>query len=567
MKRPAWSVLIVPVLASLLLVPAAAATPAQVDAEVALPLRGIGVSSFGADQATLVAHTLSGDLDWGLTADRLTLVEVEYWEHVPEGGLDDGAAHSGVRTETHELTDARLALDARMAGFTALLWSDDAVDARTRIDTGRGTALPPAEDTAWLLDPDVRVFRLGAPFTVDSAPAEEGVDLTGAVLGRPVPFTHEVAAGRLHVQAADAHHRLSGPLEGYLESARITVRHAGGASLLELDERVEERAGSVYLPGEGWTGPGTHKERIVRYAQLATPEGRATVRTTDAPVALYAPGLDLDVQGHLAATRATGSVAVEGEPARALADEALVVSGDVQGMLSGGEDPRAGHLSAAGDVTYVRTGDEAAGFPVAQVATVTLGLAVLATVGMVLWKTKEVGLGLLLFSRVSRAKALDHDTRSEIYELIKTHPGMAPHEVVERLDVGWSTVTYHLDVLERTELVVAHKQGRYRRYFDRTTGRFANGRKQVVSVLQNETTARIAHAVRDHPGLVQRRLAEALGMAPSSIHWHVKRLVEAGLVEKERAARAVALRPGPAWEKLAADDAPVAPRPIIIPGA
>jgi predicted transcriptional regulator len=149
---------------------------------------------------------------------------------------------------------------------------------------------------------------------------------------------------------------------------------------------------------------------------------------------------------------------------------------------------------------------------------------------------------------------LDHPTRAAIYDAVRAEPGVSPHDLVDRIGAGWSTVMYHLTVLERNELIIASRDGRYRRYFDRTSGRYANGRKQVVSVLKNETTAAIAAFIRDNPGLVQRRLAEHFGLAPSSVHWHVKRLVDAGLLVKEKQARMIALLPGPAWADLDPSD-------------
>ncbi|MBW3582008.1 MAG: winged helix-turn-helix transcriptional regulator [Euryarchaeota archaeon] len=549
--RSRWfSVLVVCALVGSL--PSVAAEPAEISLDLALPVRMAGDTAVTPTDAVLLAQSSRGALDWSLDAGRLTLVEVEVWTQASDDGVPTGAAASGVRTTEHALADATVTIVERRAGFTALAWSEGATGA-TSVSRSSDAPMVAAEDPSWWTAPDLRVFRLGDALSVSSRMTEDG-DVAARVLGRPVPFDYSVPSGSLHLQAFDAAHRLSGALSSYLAEAEVVVRHADGSLSLSLTERIEERAGSVYVPGEGWTGPGSHEERVLRYVQLATAAGRLAVDTVGMPAALFAERLDMTLSGHLGASDALGSLVLEDGETVAASGGTFVVSGDVTGALAPSEAPERAVFSGSGDVAYVRSGATESSFAVAAaVAGAALGLALLAAIGAAAWKLKGAGLGgLLLFSRVSRSKALEHDARSEIYELVKGNPGISAHEVVERLGLGWSTVTYHMGVLERTELVVAHKEGRHRRYFDRTSGLFANGRKKVVSVLKNETSARIAEAVRDRPGLVQRRIAEEFGLAPSSVNWHIKRLVESGLVVKERAARAMALRPGPAWDKLEA---------------
>lgn len=545
--RARWSAVVV-VCALVGSLPSVGAEPAEIALDLALPVRMAGEATVSPTDAVMLAQSSRGTLDWSLDAGRLTLVEVEVWTQASDDGVPTGAAASGVRTTEHALADAMVTIVERRAGFTALAWSEGATGA-TSVSHPVGPVVA-AEDPSWWTAPDLRVFRLSDALSVTSSMSDDG-DVAARVLGRPVPFDYSVPSGSLHLQAPDAEHRFSGALSAYLAQSDVMVRHTDGVLSLSLTERIEERAGSVYVPGEGWTGPGSHEERVLRYVQLATAAGRLSVDTLDVPAALFAERLDVSLDGHLGTSDALGSLVMEDGEEVAASGDTFVVSGAVTGALAPAEKPGRATFSGSGDVAYVRSGATESSFPVTAVAGAAIGLALLAAIGAAAWKLKGAGLGgLLLFSRVSRSKALDHGARSEIYELVKSNPGISSHEVVERLGLGWSTVTYHMSVLERTELVVAHKEGRHRRYFDRTSGLFANGRKKVVSVLKNETSARIAEAVRERPGLVQRRIAEEFDLAPSSVNWHIKRLVASGLVVKERAARAMALRPGPAWEKL-----------------
>lgn len=545
-----WSRAVVLVICLLFLaLPAGASTPATFDLVGGLPLRAAGPADLtGHDLSTLLFQSSSGAFDASLQADRLRLVEVEYWEEVHDGPW---SGHSGVRTDEHLLTDVQVALTDRLEGFTLLGWTEDGT-AKSRV---RGSAPTDAADPAWMADSSLRMFRLGGALQVSAPVARDAVDagLRDQVLGRPLPFLFEVPEDSLHLHAADASHVLDGTLGLYLSGARFVVDHDQGRLDALATETVERRPGSVYLPEEGWVGPGEHEERIVRYVQAVAEEARLVVDTDAAPAALFSSGFDLDLEGHLAIPRAAGVVVLE-DGTRPVETERLVVSGVVDVAVVPGTDAGTAELKGSGTVTYLRVGAEAERFAVGVAA--VAGLAVLVAIGLTAW---QQGLLMPLFSRVKRDDVLDHATRAVLYEAVKAEPGVTPHGLVERTGTGWSTVTYHLGILVRNELVVSVRDGRYRRYFDRSSGRFANGRKQVVSVLKNQTSAEIAHYIRDHPGAAQRRLSERFSLAPSSIHWHVCRLVEVGLVTKERRGQVVALLPGPAWSDLGPDELVAAP--------
>lgn len=544
-----WSKRVVSVLVllgCLLALPSAIAAPASFEVEGGLPLRAAGTGSVEtAADPVLLFQSSGGEVAWSLEAGALQLTEVEYWEEVATGPF---SGHSGLRTKEHALQDARLVLTERLDDFTALAWTDGGA-ARSAV---AGDAAADAEDPSWMARPDLRVFALSAPLAVSAPVAPEDLqdDLHTTVFGRPVPFSYAVPAGAFHLQAADAIHVLDGSLSGYVAGAALAVEHDEGRFGLRITETVETRPGSVYVPGSGWTGPGTHDERVVRYVQFEAAAALLRMVTDGAPAALFSEALGLQVDGHLAVPDATGAVVFEDGP-REVASERFLMSGLVDLQVAPGEDAGTAALSGTGDVTYIRLGSAAESFPVAGVAAAA-GIALLAALAVALWQNGA--LALPLFSRVAKGDVLDHELRSQIYEAVKAEPGVSPHDLVARQQVGWSTVVYHLNVLERNELIIAIRDGRYRRYFDRSSGRFANGRKQVVAALKNETTAAIAQHIREQPGAVQRRIAEQFGLAASSVHWHIKRLVEADLVTKERRAQTVALLPGPAWEKLDASD-------------
>lgn len=158
-------------------------------------------------------------------------------------------------------------------------------------------------------------------------------------------------------------------------------------------------------------------------------------------------------------------------------------------------------------------------------------------------------LGLIpLLSRISHDEIYNNDARRTINELVVAEPGLCLNDIVARLGYSRNAVSYHLFVLEKEEALVSLKDGKYRRYFTRN-GKYVNGAKNVVAALRNETTLAMAKAVLARPGAIQRDLCVELGATPSAACWHAKRLLDLGVIRKERYANTVRYYPGDCLNK------------------
>lgn len=192
--------------------------------------------------------------------------------------------------------------------------------------------------------------------------------------------------------------------------------------------------------------------------------------------------------------------------------------------------------TAASSTAVVSPGMEAA----------TIAAAAFAGAGLVayFWASLKAGIYKFLvlplvplYAHITRSEALDNRVRERIFEAIKAEPGVSASELARRTDVSWGTTMYHLDVLEQTKMISSMRDGRYRRYFQNGAGLTAT--KQVVAILRNPITERVATCVETTPGVTQKDLAAAMDMSPQALHWHLTRLVKAGVVEKRREGRLV----------------------------
>jgi predicted transcriptional regulator len=156
------------------------------------------------------------------------------------------------------------------------------------------------------------------------------------------------------------------------------------------------------------------------------------------------------------------------------------------------------------------------------------------------WATikKAIALPLVaLYAKISRAEVFENAVRERIFQAIRDHPGLSASDLAQRAGVAWGTTIYHLDVLEQTRMVTSLREGRHRRYFE--NGAQLSAAKETVAILQNPVTAQIAQTVQTMPGLTQKDLAQATGLTPQALHWHLLRLVKTGVVRKQREGRVV----------------------------
>lgn len=154
------------------------------------------------------------------------------------------------------------------------------------------------------------------------------------------------------------------------------------------------------------------------------------------------------------------------------------------------------------------------------------------------WATRGLALPLVgLYAKISRAEVFDNSVRERIFAAIRDNPGLSASDLARLANVSWGTTIYHLEVLEQTRMVSSLRKGRYRRYFE--NGAALATSKDAVAILRNPVTARVVDMLRARPGVTQKELAGATGMSPQALHWHLARLVETGLVRKEREGRVV----------------------------
>lgn len=137
---------------------------------------------------------------------------------------------------------------------------------------------------------------------------------------------------------------------------------------------------------------------------------------------------------------------------------------------------------------------------------------------------------------------LELETRRTIYNLVLSSPGLHLREIQRQLGMHVNLVEYHLHHLISSELVVSVQQGGYNRFFaaqapgegsdvDRLTGQD----KRVLGMMRQPMPLRIMVYLLAAGNAQHKDVCDHLGCAPSTLTYHMKKLVKARIVVQKSA--------------------------------
>lgn len=145
---------------------------------------------------------------------------------------------------------------------------------------------------------------------------------------------------------------------------------------------------------------------------------------------------------------------------------------------------------------------------------------------------------------VSKDQALGNPLRQQLLDVVAATPGVNMKGLATALDCQPSTVIWHAAMLQRAGLLRTEKVGGLRVFYLPTGG--MQSRNDVIegTLLSNDAARRIHRYVADHPGTTFADLTARLGLQLSALRWHVRRLVDGGIVCLDRQGRLAVLYPG-----------------------
>jgi DNA-binding transcriptional ArsR family regulator len=173
------------------------------------------------------------------------------------------------------------------------------------------------------------------------------------------------------------------------------------------------------------------------------------------------------------------------------------------------------------------------------------------------WLAPGLG-GMAGFTRIDNDELLEHPLRSQIFEVIQSNPGIHASGLARQVGVGWGTITHHLEKLERGALVTTRRVNNQKCFFE-NGGKVSRQDMAIAGAVRGDTAGDIASFVTAHPMTSQKAMAEALGLSPALVSFHVKKLAHLGVLEKVRHGKETLLTTSESLRRvLAAERSPVA---------
>ena len=151
-----------------------------------------------------------------------------------------------------------------------------------------------------------------------------------------------------------------------------------------------------------------------------------------------------------------------------------------------------------------------------------IGVAVAAVLSYA-GKSKFALLALPLYSRLKKEGLLNHAVRGQIFGYVNSHPGANFSQIMKELNLKNGVLAYHLNTLEREELIRSMRDGSFRRYYPRSG-------RDVPFEIQKVILDRVARM----PGIPQGVLADELGLGRQVLDYHLDHLVQTGHLRMER---------------------------------
>ncbi len=120
----------------------------------------------------------------------------------------------------------------------------------------------------------------------------------------------------------------------------------------------------------------------------------------------------------------------------------------------------------------------------------------------------------------------DHRTRDLLMVQIRDRPGISFSRLMKSLDLNEGTLRYHLNYLERKELIRSKKEGRRRLYY--TTALDLGSGKDLIGLSRDHK--RILTMIRRSPGIKSREMMKETGLTRKDLERVIRKLQKERLI-------------------------------------
>ena len=135
---------------------------------------------------------------------------------------------------------------------------------------------------------------------------------------------------------------------------------------------------------------------------------------------------------------------------------------------------------------------------------------------------------MALKSGVLTKKLLKVGIRQKLFTLISESPGIHFRDAQRRTESSTGNLTYHLDCLVKAGLLTTVRDGKYLRYYAFTEK--STEEKRILDMARRKTDRHILLLLPQNETNTNEELSKILNLSPSTISWHIKKLIETNIL-------------------------------------
>jgi predicted transcriptional regulator len=127
-----------------------------------------------------------------------------------------------------------------------------------------------------------------------------------------------------------------------------------------------------------------------------------------------------------------------------------------------------------------------------------------------------------------KRKTLDLSLRQGLFCLVSECPGLHFRDIQRRREMATGTLSYHLDQLVKAGLLTTVRDGEFLRYY--VQGKIVVEEKKVLELARRKTVRHILLFLLNNDMGNNDALSDSLHLSPSTVSWHIKKLIEANVL-------------------------------------
>ena len=131
---------------------------------------------------------------------------------------------------------------------------------------------------------------------------------------------------------------------------------------------------------------------------------------------------------------------------------------------------------------------------------------------------------------INDKNVLGFEQRRKIYNFITKNPGVHHIEISRKLKIPNTTLFYHISFLKKLGIIHEKTDGRYKRIYAKSDIGFKE--KQIISLLRKKVPCRIFLHILFSISCSQIELSKELEIHPASVSYHLKKMLELGIIEE-----------------------------------